>query len=51
MATLSTTYTQLFDCYQSGQMSYAQLVEHMKDEVFERWVQKRIEKRAEQNRK
>lgn len=33
-------YSLLIQCYRSGQISERQWQEHMKDEVFRKWVEK-----------
>lgn len=33
-------YIAIYDCYKSGQISEKQWMEHLKDEVFRKWVEK-----------
>lgn len=35
---MNTRYADLLACYRSGQISEAQWKEHLRDEVFRRWL-------------
>lgn len=37
----SSRYADILACYRSGQMSEAQWQEHLRDEVFRRWLNSR----------
>lgn len=34
------TYKIIYQCYKSGQITEKQWMEHLKDEVFRKWVEK-----------